>query len=541
MTLFTSALTVISDDQLCQQSRAGDREAFGRIVERYQSLICSLAYSACGNLSRSEDLAQETFVTAWQKLGELRETSKLRAWLCGIVRNLASNAARREQRRGGPAESLELLDEQAAPEADPAAHAVTHEEETLLWSSLAGLPENYREPMVLFYRQGQSVAEVAKSLELSEDAIRQRLSRGRTLLRDEMAKLVETTLTRTRPTAAFTVAVLVALPMASASTAAAAIATGTLTGGGAGIAGKSMLAKLGLGAFAGPLIGLTCAYLGTKAAASTARSKQERDCILRYARYGIIVFCLVMVLGLVATLSQAGKLYTASAPWLILGVSLWTAALVGGIMWMCQRMDAEVQRIRIATNTTDEPYAQVLADQGKHLRLPKFFESEVGFLGLPLFAMTWGGQSADQYKARTVCAWIAIGDIAVSPFLAFGGLAIAPIAIGGITAGIVSLSLWGVAFGAFALGSLAFGWWALGFASVGVKCAVGIAAVARDYAVGITTSATEAGTAVAKEWVRTEWLPNLSHVLVHQLHWWVLGCIAFALVLRAFRNRNLWK
>ena len=211
MTLFTSALTVISDDQLCQQSRAGDREAFGRIVERYQSLICSLAYSACGNLSRSEDLAQETFVTAWQKLGELRETSKLRAWLCGIVRNLASNAARREQRRGGPAESLELLDEQAAPEADPAAHAVTHEEETLLWSSLAGLPENYREPMVLFYRQGQSVAEVAKSLELSEDAIKQRLSRGRTLLRDEMAKLVETTLTRTRPTAAFTVAVLVAL------------------------------------------------------------------------------------------------------------------------------------------------------------------------------------------------------------------------------------------------------------------------------------------------------------------------------------------
>ncbi len=78
-------LGVKSDEQLWRQCCAGDREAFGQIVERYQSLVCSLAYSACGNLSRSEDLAQETFVTAWQRLGELREPSKLRAWLCGIV------------------------------------------------------------------------------------------------------------------------------------------------------------------------------------------------------------------------------------------------------------------------------------------------------------------------------------------------------------------------------------------------------------------------------------------------------------------------
>ena len=49
-----------SDEQLWQLSRAGDREAFGRIVERYQSLICSLAFSACGSLASSEDLAQET-------------------------------------------------------------------------------------------------------------------------------------------------------------------------------------------------------------------------------------------------------------------------------------------------------------------------------------------------------------------------------------------------------------------------------------------------------------------------------------------------
>lgn len=123
MTLNTATLTVMSDDQLWLMSRSGDRDAFGRIVERYQSLICSLAYSACGNLSRSEDLAQETFVAAWQKLGELREPAKLRAWLCGIVRNLAANASRREQRRGGPAESLDAVAEAPSLDADPSAQA----------------------------------------------------------------------------------------------------------------------------------------------------------------------------------------------------------------------------------------------------------------------------------------------------------------------------------------------------------------------------------------------------------------------------------
>lgn len=500
-------------------------------------MVCSVAYSACGNLSRSEDLAQETFVAAWQNGGELREPSKLRAWLCGIVRNLAANASRREQRRGGPPESLDLVAEQATSDADPSANAVTQEEEQLLWRSLAVLPETYREPMVLFYRQGQSVAEVSKTLEITEETVRQRLSRGRTMLRKEMTALVESTLTRTRPTAAFTLGVLVALPMVSASTATAALAAGTVINGSASTAGKGILAKMGLGVLVGPLIGLTCAYFGTKAAASTGRSPQERDCILRYARYGIIVFCLVMIVGLVAILSQAGKLYTASAGWLIFGVSVWTAALVGRIMWMCQRMDAEVQRIRIETNTTDESYAKVLATQGKQLSLPKFFESKAKLLGLPLFAMTWGGQSVDRYQTRTVCGWIAFGDIAVSPFLAFGGLAIAPIAIGGITAGVLSLSLWGVAFGILAFGSLAFGWWALGFAAVGVKCAVGIAAVARDYAVGVTATATEASTAIAKDWVKNQWLADFNSVLLHQIHWWILGCIALALVIRTWHDR----
>jgi RNA polymerase sigma factor (sigma-70 family) len=540
MTTTTHAAPIhVPDEQLWQQSRAGNREAFRHIVERYQSLVCSLAYSASGSLSRSEDLAQETFVTAWQRLGDLREPAKLRAWLCGIVRNLAANASRREQRRGGPVMSLDSVPEEATPDADPAAHAVTKEEAALLWNSLGSLPAAYREPLVLFYRQGQSIAEVATSLDLSEDVVKQRLSRGRVMLREEMISLVESTLSRSRPGSAFTMGVLVALPMLSASTASLVLATGSAAGAGAGAstAGKSVLAKLGLGVFVGPVIGLLFAYWGTKAAASTARSSEERAIILRYTRYGIIAFCLVMVAGLVGILSQAGKLYAASALWVLVGVSAWTAALVGGILLICGRMDREVARIRSATNTTDDDYARVLAANGKQLRLPRYFESKARLFGLPLFAMAWGGNNSVERRTRAVCAWIAVGDIAISPLIAFGGLAVAPVAIGAISVGILGLSVfWGVAFGVFALGSLAFGWWAIGCAALGVKCAVGFAAVARDYAVGLLTTGTEAGTATAKEWVTTRWFADFEAVMVDNIHWWIVTCMVVVVVLRIARR-----
>ena len=133
---------------------------------------------------------------------------------------------------GWPPENLEVVADGASTGADPAAQAVTREEEVLLWRALSGLPENYREPMVLFYREQHSVAEVATGLDLSEDAVKQRLSRGRSMLREEMAKLVESALTRSRPTAAFTVGVLAALPFVSARTASAASTTGIIAGKG---------------------------------------------------------------------------------------------------------------------------------------------------------------------------------------------------------------------------------------------------------------------------------------------------------------------
>jgi len=209
-----------TDAELVSRSVAGNRDAFGQIVKRYQTLICSLAYSATGSLPQSEDLSQETFVTAWKQLPELNEPAKLRPWLCGIVRNLIRRTFRQLTREPAhAAESLEAAQESPALEPLPADQAVTREEEAIMWRSLERIPEIYREPLVLFYREHQSVERVAEELELSEDAVKQRLSRGRKLLHEQVRMFVETALRKSAPGTAFSLAVVAALPVAMTQTA----------------------------------------------------------------------------------------------------------------------------------------------------------------------------------------------------------------------------------------------------------------------------------------------------------------------------------
>src|SRR5450432_2167802 len=205
-----------NDAELVSGTLAGNRDAFSQIVSRYQSLICSLAYSATGSLGQSEDLAQETFITAWKRLGHLRERDKLRAWLCGIARNRINNFLRREGREPShQAASIEEIPETHSPEPLPVERTISNEEQAILWRSLERIPEIYREPLVLFYREHQSIEAVAEKLELTEDAVKQRLSRGRKLLHEQVLAFVEGALEKTNPGKVFTLGVLAALPMAA--------------------------------------------------------------------------------------------------------------------------------------------------------------------------------------------------------------------------------------------------------------------------------------------------------------------------------------
>ena len=118
-------------------------------------------------------------------------------------------------------------------EGRPDESAASSEESAMVLSALEALPENYRLPLVLFYREEKSVRAVAETLELSEDAVKQRLSRGREMLRERVAGLIDSVLGRSLPTAVFTMTIAAAIgalvaPTAVAATVFSAAASGTL-------------------------------------------------------------------------------------------------------------------------------------------------------------------------------------------------------------------------------------------------------------------------------------------------------------------------
>ena len=247
---------VSTDSDLWQLARLGNTEAFEAIVKRHQSVVSAVAYGVCGDLGLSEDVAQETFWTAWRSLSSLQDPSRLRPWLCGIARNLGRNAGRRASRPADSAGTLETVPEPSSDTPEPADEAVSREEESLVWESLATIPETYREPLILFYREDRSVAEVAAALDLSEDAVKQRLSRGRGMLRERVAELVEEGLRRSRPGRKFTVCVMTGLATGTAG------AKTALAAGGAG-AGVAAAAATGVGGgILGSFIGLGGGWFG---------------------------------------------------------------------------------------------------------------------------------------------------------------------------------------------------------------------------------------------------------------------------------------
>lgn len=276
-----------TDTELVSRTLAGDRDAFNRIVARYQILICSLAYSRIGHLGQSEDVAQETFITAWKHLRLLREPARLRAWLCGIVRNRIHKTLQREGREPvHRAEPLELVQEAPADDALPSEQTISREEEAILWRSLENIPELYREPLVLFYREHESIETVAVQLDLSEDAVKQRLSRGRKLLQEEVQAFVESTLRRTVPGRAFSSAVLAALPAAPAASVGVSVA-----GKGAAAANSGLL-----GTWLAPVLGLAGGILAHWLIARSAPTAAERR-VKTIAFISLWAFVLVWCIG----------------------------------------------------------------------------------------------------------------------------------------------------------------------------------------------------------------------------------------------------
>ncbi len=564
-----------SDVALWQLVCGDDRQAFAELVARHQSAVSAVAYSACGDLTLSEDIAQEAFWAAWQERSALLDPTRLRAWLCGIARNLANNAMRRKR----PSESLDAQTEKSTDEPEPSDEAASREEQSLVWQALEEIPETYREPLILFHREHQSVAEVAMTLELSTDAVKQRLSRGREILREQVAELVERTLKSSRPRAGFTTAVIAGLTALSAGTKSAVAGTASLQGSSAAVlsSGVAAAGKVGLlSPLFGTLVGLAGGWFGTWLPAQLAPTNRERQHLSRAGRRMLIVSVIASLLLLIAiwlcisTRASGIQIAAVTIGWMVLfQVYVWTESY----FWY-----RAVRRIRAETPTDSDRNTAPLAVAAQRVAKRwegRVYRSSATFLGLPLIdiCVSDPGSSSSESPTpprRHARGWIAIGDRADGVLLAIGGVARGFIAMGGIAIGCVSsgglaiglcsfggLAIGAVAFGGLGIGGLAFGGGAIGWqacgggalawdvavggAAVAHHAAHGGAAIAHDIALGGGVSALHANDDVAKAFFEGHWMVELMKWLQSHNTMFIVTTIVVSLLPTLISTRLMYR
>jgi RNA polymerase sigma-70 factor (ECF subfamily) len=153
--------------------REGDTDAFAGIVEHYQAPIQRYLYRLTGDYELARDLAQDTFVKAYKNILKTDSELSLKAWLYRIAENNARQHYRRKKLISFiPFSGMKRLETSTSDYADEAERHMTMEE------ALLKVPQKQRVCMVLHFVEGFRYREIAEILEISEEAVRKRVTRG---------------------------------------------------------------------------------------------------------------------------------------------------------------------------------------------------------------------------------------------------------------------------------------------------------------------------------------------------------------------------
>lgn len=143
------------------------------MVHNYYPYIYRLVASIVGDAAAADDIVQETFITAFERLEQFAPDTNLRAWLSTIAVNKSRDYLRREGRRERLKQALQLLPFRRA--LTPEQMVVRVERQTELWTAVEGLAEKHRLPLILRYVHGLAVKEIAEILEIKEGTVHSRL------------------------------------------------------------------------------------------------------------------------------------------------------------------------------------------------------------------------------------------------------------------------------------------------------------------------------------------------------------------------------
>ncbi len=171
--------SVLRDREIIHSVLNGEKENYAMLVERYQSLVIGQAWQLCRNWDNASDLAQETFLAAYNALDRLQNQEAFGGWLLGILRNIYHNWLRAQKLHTIP---LDETHESIPSRDNPGETGLSQDEMAKISRYLQALPDKYREVLVLKYLKDFSYREISSLLKLPVSTVTMRLNYARKFL-----------------------------------------------------------------------------------------------------------------------------------------------------------------------------------------------------------------------------------------------------------------------------------------------------------------------------------------------------------------------
>jgi RNA polymerase sigma-70 factor (ECF subfamily) len=183
----TQELTAETNElDLIALSQGGNRHAFGELVRRHRKGVVNVVYRMCGQVELAEDMAQEAFIRAWQKLPGYQPHSPFRNWLYRIATNATLDVLRRER------ETVDIDDYPLAESGiGPEASVEARNRAELVQRAILSLPPSSRGVLVLREYEGLSYKEISETLDIPIGTVMSRLNYARQRLTTELEDLIK--------------------------------------------------------------------------------------------------------------------------------------------------------------------------------------------------------------------------------------------------------------------------------------------------------------------------------------------------------------
>jgi RNA polymerase sigma-70 factor (ECF subfamily) len=188
--------TPLTDEQLVEGARSGDRASLERLLERHERQVYRFGLKMCRDPEAAKDVLQETLIAAARTVKDFRGASSPSTWLYAIARSFCIKQRRRSKfapeheesihADGAGQEVLQVADPGRAPDEALAGRQM----ERALEEAIAGLDPMYREVLLLRDVEGLSAAEVSEAVGVSVEAVKSRLHRARVAVREKVAPLL---------------------------------------------------------------------------------------------------------------------------------------------------------------------------------------------------------------------------------------------------------------------------------------------------------------------------------------------------------------